>query len=225
MNTGIASIDAIRLFPTVAWKSQISLPVYEPMNKSVIAQLEAIMAELPGLSPGQSWQSSYTLHKLPEFGALVECINTAARHVLDFLRIGYRAFEITACWANVNAPGAAHPMHNHPNNFLSGVYYAQTQQGADTINFHDPRIQTGIIRPPVTELTSENTDQVVVRVSTGTLLIFPSWLQHSVDPNRSAERRISISFNIMFSSYAENLSRPLWSPGMATPGHASNWRD
>lgn len=30
-----------------------------------------------------------------------------------------------------------------------------------TGGFHDPRIQVGIIRPPVTELTSENTDQVV----------------------------------------------------------------
>ncbi len=46
---------------------------------------------------------------------------------------------------------------------------------ADTVNFHDPRSQTGIIRPPVTELTAENTDQVVVKVSDGTLLMFPSW--------------------------------------------------
>ena len=44
----------------------------------------------------------------------------------------------------------------------------------------------------------------------GTLLIFPSWLVHSVDPNRSNALRISVSFNTMFSSYAETMSRPLW---------------
>ena len=49
-----------------------------------------------------------------------------------------------------------------------------------------------------------------VHVPTGTLLMFPAWLQHSVDPNRSESRRISISFNVMFSAYAENISRPLW---------------
>ena len=59
-------------------------------------------------------------------------------------------------------------------------------------------------------LTNENTDQVVVRVKNGTLLMFPSYLEHSVDANMSAEERISISFNIMFSSFTENLSKPLW---------------
>ncbi len=78
------------------------------------------------------------------------------------------------------------------------------------LNFHDPRIQAAIIRPPVTELTAQNTDQVVVKVRNGTLLVFPSYLQHSVDPNSSDEERISISFNVMFSSFTENISKPLW---------------
>jgi hypothetical protein len=101
-------------------------------------------------------------------------------------------------------------MHQHPNNFLSGVYYVRTHPGADTINFHDPRNQTGIIRTPVVELTAENIDQVVVRVKDGTMLVFPAYLQHSVDASASEDERISISFNIMFSSIAENLSKPLW---------------
>ena len=96
------------------------------------------------------------------------------------------------------------------NNFLSGVYCVQSQAGADTINFHEPRNQTSIIRPPVTELTAENTDQVVVKVADGTLLIFPSWLQHSVDANSSGGESIGVGFNIMFPSYAEKMSRPLW---------------
>jgi ectoine hydroxylase-related dioxygenase (phytanoyl-CoA dioxygenase family) len=68
-----------------------------------------------------------------------------------------------------------------------------------------------VIKPSVTELTADNTDQVVVTVNDGTLLVFPSWLSHSVDTNRSHQTRISISFNIMFSEYAETLSQPLWS--------------
>ncbi len=60
------------------------------------------------------------------------------------------------------------------------------------------------------ELTSENTDQVVVKVENGTLLMFPSYLEHSVDDNLSEEERVSISFNLMFSSFTEKLSKPLW---------------
>jgi uncharacterized protein (TIGR02466 family) len=126
------------------------------------------------------------------------------------LRVGYDAIEITGCWATVLAKGAMHKIHSHPNNYLSGVYYVRVQPGSDTINFHDPRTQAHVIQPPVVELTGENTDQVVVRLTNGTLLIFPSYLEHSVDANMSKEERISVSFNIMFSSFTEKLSKPLW---------------
>jgi uncharacterized protein (TIGR02466 family) len=86
----------------------------------------------------------------------------------------------------------------------------KTQSGAETVNFHDPRPQTGIIRPPVTELTADNADQVVVNVRDSTLLLFPAWLVHSVDANRSVEQRISVSFNMMFRTYAEITSKPMW---------------
>jgi hypothetical protein len=53
-------------------------------------------------------------------------------------------------------------------------------------------------------------DQVVVSLTNGTLLISPSYLEHSVSPSMSDEERISISFNVMFSSFAETPSKPLW---------------
>ena len=160
--------------------------------------------------PGRSWQSAKDLHRLDEFRGLIACIDDAADRVLEFLKTGDGAFEITGLWANMNPKGAAHPIHSHPNNFLNGVYYLRTHEGADTVNFHDPRSQTGIIRPPVTELTAENTDQVVVKVSDGTLLMFPSWLPHSVNASGSDETRISVSFNVMLSAFTETMSTPLW---------------
>ena len=108
------------------------------------------------------------------------------------------------------APGASHKIHAHPNNYLSGIYYVSTFDSANTVNFHDPRPQTGVVRPPVTELTGGNTDQVVVQVEDGTMLFFPAWLEHSVDANQSKQERISVSFNVMFSSFTETMSKPLW---------------
>jgi len=87
----------------------------------------------------------------------------------------------------------------------------------DSVNFDDPRPQSGIIRPPVTELTSQNTDQVVLKVSDGMLLMFPSYLAHSVASNDSDKLRISISFKLMFSDYTKRLSQPLWGSTTDTP--------
>ena len=158
------SSHALRMFPTFVWKAELKRGIHQRINKNIVKKLNELRRFVPVLEPGQAWQSDQTLHRLEEFRELFACATEVTATVLEFLRISYDAFEITACWANMSPRGAGHRIHSHPNNFLSGVYYVQTQKGADTINFHDPRIQTGIIRPPVTELTAENTDQVVVKV-------------------------------------------------------------
>lgn len=204
------SSDILRIFPTFVWKAQLNADIHERIDKNIVEYLSKIRHDIATPQPDQYWQSGQSLHKRDEFLELVSYINEASATVLKYLKVGHDAFEITACWANVSPPGAGHQMHGHPNNLLSGVYYARVQEGADTINFHDPRAQSGILRPPVTELTAENTDQVVVKIGNGVLLVFPSWLQHSVDSNRSRDERISLSFNVMLSSFTEKLTQPLW---------------
>lgn len=200
--------DILRLFPSFVWKSRA-----EPGRRAAIAA--AVLPVLHGLmdedgAAGRAWQSRHGLQRLPELAQLMATVRHGVEDVLAFLKIGAGAPQITGCWANVNPPGAAHALHSHPNNFLSGVYYLQVQPGADTINFHDPRPQAAVIRPPVTGLTACNTDQVVVPVEPGDLLIFPAWLPHSVAPNESSQPRVTISFNAMFEDFAEEMSRPLW---------------
>jgi uncharacterized protein (TIGR02466 family) len=207
-----AQSDVIPMFPTLVWKIELERELHEAIAARIPPLLARLRKDSPPLAPRQGWQSMQDLHTREECRELVSCVNRAAAGVLRFLRIGAEDIEITGCWATILGPGAEHGMHCHPNSYLSGVYYLSTRPGADAINFHDPRSQAGIIRPPVRELTGENTDQVVVRVKDGTLLLFPSYLQHSVPANSSSEERTSISFNIMFSQFTETLTRPLWSP-------------
>jgi uncharacterized protein (TIGR02466 family) len=206
----IEASDVIPMFPTLLWKILVKPELRDAIDAKILATLGSMRRDLPRLESGHGWQSEQTLHDREEFQDLVACVDNATRSILRFLQIGHDAFEITGCWATVLARGAAHKAHSHPNNYLSGAYYVRTHPGADTINFHDPRNQAGVIRPPVMELTAENTDQVVVKVTNGTLLLFPAYLEHSVDANTSEQERVSISFNIMFSSFTEKLSKPLW---------------
>lgn len=198
------------MFPSLVWKTQVEPGLRDAICTRILAALADIRRDAPPLEAGQGWQSVQDFHQHEAMRELVPCIDHCAAGVLRFLCIGKMDYEITGCWATVLAPGASHKLHSHPNNFLSGVYYVRTGEGADTINFHDPRKQASVIRPPVTELTAQNTDQVVVRVPEGTLLLFPSYLEHSVDANGSADERVSISFNLTFSSFARRLSKPLW---------------
>jgi len=202
--------EVVRVFPTFVWKALLLGAQRDTVNAAIRDTLHAIRRGLPDPGPGETWQSNHGLHELEALRGFVSCVESAVETVLDFLKIGYDEYEITGCWATLSTRGAAHRMHAHPNNFLSGVYYVQVHDGANTINFHDPRPQTGIMRPPVTELTHYNTDQVVFKVEDGTLLVFPAWLPHSVDASGADRLRISVSFNVMFSRFGETLGRPLW---------------
>ena len=209
-NFSLERKEAVPLFPTFVWNMQLKRKDYEVINEKIRNKLKEMTANQPALEPGKKWQTEQELHRLEEFKELTAFINDAAKGVLDFLKVAYDDFEITGCWANISAVRSGHVHHTHPNNYLSGVYYVKADKGANTIKFDDPRPQTYIIKPAVTELSAENTRSAVIGVEEGTLVIFPAWLQHSVPPNMSDGERISVAFNIMFTSFSEKMSRPQW---------------
>ena len=206
----VESTEIVPLFPTLVWKMQLSRDTYEPINAKIESKLMELAQATPELSTNGKLQTDQTLHHLPEFQDLNNIINGAATGVLDFLKIVYESLELTGCWANISPPGDGHRPHTHPNNYLSGVYYIQTPEGANTISFDDPRPQTNIISPATSEITDENAGQIHVTTREGLLVLFPSWLQHQVPRNKSQKARISIAFNIMFSQFGETMSQPKW---------------
>lgn len=215
MTAAFASSEVMQLFPTLVWKGDLGPADAADLNQNLLRALQALGAPLVALRPGENWQSDQMLQEHGSFKPLVGWIEAAAASALTYLHIP-RSLAVTGCWANVNAPGTGHRLHSHRNNYLSGAYYVQVQDGADTINFFDPKPQAGVLRPAANQPTAENTEMAMVRVQAGSLLLFPSWLQHAVDINRSSRARVSISFNLMFPNFAEEMARPLWKPGIGT---------
>jgi len=217
MAVSLEAAELLHLFPTFLWRADLKPIEFEPLNAALLKTLAEIGAPSGELRPGQNWQSDQGLHEDPRLAGLIEVVAAAAQNLLATLKIDV-PLAVTGCWANVNAPGTGHRLHSHRNNFLSGVYYVQVQDQANTINFFDPRPQAGVIRPPTSQPTAENTEVASVRVANGALLLFPAWLPHAVDINRSRQPRISLSFNLMFHDFAERMARPNWTPGIGGPG-------
>ena len=217
MAVSLDAAEILHVFPTFLWRADLEPVEFESLNTGLLKILAEIGAPLDGLRPGQNWQSDHGLHDDRRLAGLIEVVGAAAQNLLAYLKID-APLSVTSCWANVNAPGTGHRLHSHRNNFLSGVYYVQVQDQADTINFFDPRPQAGVIRPQTSHSTAENTEVVSLRVTNGTLLLFPAWLPHAVDINRSQRPRISLSFNLMFRNFAESMARPSWTPGTGGAG-------
>jgi hypothetical protein len=100
--------DVIPMFPTFVWKIELEAQLREAIGVRVLSTLAHLRRDLPPLAPGHGWQSVQSLHGLDEFRDLVSCVRRVVPGILQFLRIGYDAYEVTACWAAVLARGAAH---------------------------------------------------------------------------------------------------------------------
>ena len=206
-----ADTQMLQLFPTCVWQHDLKPEDFEPINRRILPTIRELIKRQETSKQGLTWQTHHDLHHRDEFEGLIVFARKAARGVLDLLQVDYTDFQITGCWANVNPPQSGHRSHTHPNNYLSGVYYVQVPETADGLVFHEPRAQSLVISPKVKKLTYLTGSEANLDVREGRLFIFPSWLGHSVAMTRAAGDRISVSFNIMLSSFAEEFSPPRWS--------------
>jgi len=100
-------------------------------------------------------------------------------------------------WLNINQEEDFNDLHSHApfiGNAFSGVFYIQVPQKSGRIRFFDPR---GVITSAIDQDYYNNSHRYFyVDPYENLLLIFPSWLEHSVEPSKSKLDRISVAFNI-----------------------------
>lgn len=143
-----------------------------------------------------NWQSNPRLHEHKKYKALSDKALEAAKYVLNEQTYEYETCYITNMWSNILKTGEMHKPHTHSNNLLSGVFYVQSDEGAN-IQMYDPRPQADVLRPQPKKYTKENSSIWFFPSITNRMILFPSWLQHLVPINESKNDRISIAFNLM----------------------------
>jgi len=104
--------------------------------------------------------------------------------------------KITSMWSIINNKDAFNEKHHHGNSALSAAYYVKAKQNAGNIVFYDPRQANVFHHPTSKEVNSVNAQVQSVTPKAGTLVLFPSYLEHKVNPNLSNDERIVISFNV-----------------------------
>jgi len=95
------------MFATLVWKVELEALLREAICAQALAALARMRREPPPLAPGEGWQSVQSLHELDDFRDLVSCAHRVVPGILRSLRIGYDAYQVTACWATVLARHAA----------------------------------------------------------------------------------------------------------------------
>jgi uncharacterized protein (TIGR02466 family) len=201
----------ISLFPTTILKRR--LEGMAENNRQLAALIEAMEAAEPNATELTSTKGGFQteLNLLapdhpqanhPALLALKEHIGAAVRDYAGLLvgqecsRTPTRVRFTTWGWGVILRAGNWQGHHVHPGSNVSGVYYvaappAALQEGRDEgkISFFDPRG-----RANMAQIISQITRHAEAPTP-GDMVVFPSWLEHSVAPFQGEGNRICIAFN------------------------------
>jgi uncharacterized protein (TIGR02466 family) len=184
------------LFPTPIW-----IRDYPDMNVTPLLNLcKKLKDEDPDgrvITNIGGWQSA-NVHS-ETYEELKQLERYILQNSVDLLdQMGY---DTNVCvdnlWFNINTNNSVNAPHFH-SGILSGVFYLSLGKYPGSLLFHrDPKdsyIFSSYKTSCITPLIAPCISYVPVEKR---LIIFPSWLVHSVDANKDNEPRISIAFNII----------------------------
>ncbi len=103
---------------------------------------------------------------------------------------------ITQSWVNSSDSNQFHPKHKHPNSVISGVMFFDdnNDESLPPIRFHRT-LEMFPLEFEFDDLNESNASCRSFETVQGSLILFPSLLEHDVEKNRSDRTRTSISFN------------------------------
>jgi hypothetical protein len=135
---------------------------------------------------------------------LLEYKNTYTENIIEFLScINFPKCQIEVLdpWYNLYCKGQYQEIHHHsyvPNTYFSAVHFLKYNP-----KFHKPLVvhnHNRVFTDMFTLGKSSNMNywdsQHVIDVEEGDIVIFPSTLEHYVQPQTTEEYRVTISFNI-----------------------------
>lgn len=182
-------------------------------NAALKAAILARSAQDRGVNKSNlhGWQSGTDLDRWGGEAALAlrdHAIARSREFTVDALEGTREVDWVAEMWANVSRRGASNQTHAHPGSFWSMVYYVDDGYAGSPdkalggeLSFLDPRFPMVRMAAPDLRYRRDNgsvdNQEVWMRPRSGLIVMFPSWLMHSVRPYSGQGTRISIAINIL----------------------------
>ena len=186
-------------FSTPIWTSLIEN--YEELNNKMYKYIKIFQSkDLEGISKSNmnGWHSKNFDLEEEEPKFLVNSISSSLNILFNDMDwdLTNQKIKITHMWSIINKKHGYNARHIHSNNYISAAYYVRAPKNSGNIVFYDPRSAAVIFSPKKQKPNKLNTNIFSIEPKEGLLVLFPSYLHHSVNLNESQEERIVISFNI-----------------------------
>ena len=186
-------------FPTPVWTLQLG--DYQSINKQMYKFIKNTQSnDQKGINKSniKGWHSKDFNMQENEPKNFIKFILPAIEQVITDMNWEKQkqSININNMWAIINTGGSANLRHQHGNSTISGAYYVRAPKSSGDIVFYDPRPAPVYTYPKAQKPNLLNAQVNGISPKEGALVLFPSYLDHSVNENLSNEERIVISFNI-----------------------------
>ena len=192
--------EILELFPTPVFTTMIPLE----FSKVVpwLFKQEMLSEEVDSPNYGERSKNSYILEE-PESIDLKSYILELATQYGKLLGYDYESYRFGQSWVSYKHPGQHHTMHSHPNSLISGVFYfGEPTDKTPAIKFHklEGGFNVSYLSPKLVKDKRElkySQKEFSIEFTPGLLLLFPSYLHHSVPLNKTDKTRCSLAFNVV----------------------------
>ena len=186
-------------FSTPIWASKINN--FESVNNEMFEYISSLQKKDPlGIikSNFKGWHSKNFDMKDAEPKNFIEEIKININPAINDMGWDLQTQEVKVSnmWAIINTKGSLNQKHHHSNSDLSAAYYVTAKENCGDIVFYDPRPAKVYKHPIAKNPNTLNATINSISPEPGMLILFPSYLEHSVNPNLSEYNRIVISFNL-----------------------------
>ena len=188
------------LFPTPVWTLQ--LENFENINREIYTFVKRVQAQdEKGIikSNNKGWHSKDFNLNDTDPKKFINNISPSIEKVMKDMNweTNKQTIKISNMWAIINKGGSTNSRHQHGNSTISGAYYVRAPENCGDIVFYDPRPAPVFYYPTAVSSNLLNAQVNSITPKEGALILFPSYLDHSVNENLSNNERIVISFNIV----------------------------
>ena len=193
--------EILKIFPEPVFKYK--LDDFEKLNEELSKYIYKLQVEdKDGINKSNKggWHSpNFNLSNINsiqyKFGLKLQ------EYILDaFQNFGWKIqnknIKIKEMWAIINKKEDFNVLHTHPNCFLSAAYYVKAPKNCGKFEIENPNLAKRYAHPEIANQNELNFEVISIDINEGDLLLFPSYLPHKVESNKSSKDRIVISFNI-----------------------------
>lgn len=186
-------------FPTPVWINKIN--DFDEINQELVKYIYAEKESDPlgkRKSNVKGWHSKEFDLQSPSLKKFLNSLNPEISSAINDMGwdTNNQIVKITSMWSIINKQDSFNERHHHGNSALSAAYYVKADRDSGDIVFYDPRHAFTFSHPINSQINELNGQTKSVTPQSGMLVLFPSYLDHSVNPSNSTEDRIVISFNI-----------------------------